>query len=133
MTPFDVLCTYLAGRAAFSDADFEAIRREFVHRALPGGAFLQRAGDVAQHAAFVAHGCLRKYVIDDKGKEHIVEFAPETWWLGDSRSERDRTPSPYFIDAIEDCELLLLDGPSHQRLVDGVPGCEASFRLVRSQ
>ena len=78
MTPFDVLRTYLAERAAFSDAEFETIRCAFVPRSLPSGAFLQRAGDVAQHAAFVARGCLRKYVIDDKGKEHIVAFAPET-------------------------------------------------------
>src|SRR6185436_6964200 len=48
--------------------------------------------------------------------------APETWWLADAVSLRERTPSPYFIEAIEDSELLLLDGPSHQRLVDGVPG-----------
>jgi CRP-like cAMP-binding protein len=128
MTPFDVLRSYLAERAAFSDDELETVRRAFVPRSLPGDAFLQRAGDVAQHAAFVARGCLRKYVIDDKGKEHIVEFAPETWWLGDSRSQRERTPSPYFIDAIEDCELLLLDGPSHQRLVDGVPGYATAFR-----
>ena len=126
--PFDVLRTYLAERASFSDDEFETIRRAFVPRSLRAGAFLQRAGDVTQHAAFVARGCLRNYVIDDKGKEHIVQFAPETWWLADAVSLRERTPSPYFIDAIEDSELLLLDGPSHQRLVDGVPGYAASFR-----
>ena len=96
-------------------------------RSLRAGAFLQRAGDVTRHAAFVARGCLRNYVIDDNGKEHIVHFAPETWWLADAVSLRERTPSPYFIEAIEDSELLL-DGPSHQRLVDGVPGYAASFR-----
>ena len=84
--PFDVLRTYLAERASFSDDEFETIRRAFVPRSLRAGAFLQRAGDVTRHAAFVARGCLRNYVIDDKGKEHIVQFAPETWWLADSES-----------------------------------------------
>ena len=126
--PFDVLRTYLSERASFSDDEVETIRRAFVPRSLRAGAFLQRAGDVTQHAAFVARGCLRNYVIDDKGKEHIVQFAPETWWLADAVSLRERTPSPYFIDAIEDSELLLIDAPSHQGLIDNVAAFGAAFR-----
>jgi CRP-like cAMP-binding protein len=92
------------------------------------GEFLQRGGEVTRFAAFVARGCLRNYVIDPKGKEHIVQFAPETWWLADSTSWNKGTPSPYFIDAIEESDLLLLDGTSHQALVDRVPGYAAAFR-----
>jgi CRP-like cAMP-binding protein len=126
--PFDVLRAYLEARATFSGADFDRIRAELVSRRLGAGEFLQRAGDVARYAAFVATGCLRSYVIDPKGKEHIVQFAPETWWLADSTSLGGRTPSPYFVDAIEDSELLLLDGPSHLKLVDTVPGYAAASR-----
>lgn len=125
---FDVLCRYLEERASFSANDLEVIRGAFLFRRLRAGEFLQRAGDVATHAAFVARGCLRNYVIDPKGKEHIIQFAPETWWLADSTSLADRTPSQYFIDAIEDSELLLLDAPSHVRLVERVPGYGAAFR-----
>ena len=125
---FDVLCRYLAERASFSATDLEVIRGAFLFRRLRAGEFLQRAGDVATHAAFVARGCLRNYVIDPKGKEHIIQFAPETWWLADSTSLADRTPSQYFIDAIEDSELLLLDASSHVRLVERVPGYGAAFR-----
>ncbi len=125
---FQVLRAYLEARAEFSDVDFSFIRGTFLYKALAAGEFLQRAGDVAQHAVFVARGCLRNYVIDAKGKEHIVQFAPETWWLADATSLRDRTPSIYFIDAIEDSELLLIDEPSHQTLVDRVAGYAAAFR-----
>jgi len=125
---FDVLRAYLEARASFASRDFEIIRSAFLHRHLESGEFLQRGGDITQYAAFVATGCLRNYVIDAKGKEHIVQFAPETWWLADARSLNDRTPSPYFIDAIEESELLLIDGPSHQSLVDRVAGYAAAFR-----
>ena len=67
-------------------------------------------------------------MIDGKGKEHIVQFAPETWWLADSTSLNNATPSPYFVDAIEGSEVLLIDGPSHQHLVDSIPGYAAAFR-----
>ncbi len=123
-----VLRGYLEARAEFSDADFDVIRRAFLFRRLAAGEYLQRGGDVVRYAAFVASGCLRNYVIDQKGKEHIVQFAPETWWLADSTSLRERTPSPYFIDAIEESAVLLIDGPSHQDFVERVHGYGTAFR-----
>ena len=101
----------------------------FLPRAFPAGEFLQRAGEVATHAAFVVTGCLRSYVIDGKGKEHIVQFAPEDWWLGDAASAMSGTPSQYFIDAVEDSTLLLIDAPSHQRALERVPGFGVSMRI----
>ncbi len=125
---FEVLHEYLAARATFSDEDVETLRGAFVETRLPAGDFLQRAEEVPRYAAFVASGCLRQYVIDPKGKEHIVAFAPERWWLSDSKSLMNHTPSRYFIDAIEDSDLLLLDAPSHLKLLTGVPGYGAAFR-----
>jgi CRP-like cAMP-binding protein len=125
---FDVLRAYLEARASFSAGDLEVVRRHFLFKALRAGEFLQRAGDVTRYAAFVACGCLRNYIIDSKGKEHIVQFAPETWWLADATSLNGGAPSQYFIDAIEDSELLLIDAPSHRRIVDEVAGYAAAFR-----
>jgi CRP-like cAMP-binding protein len=128
ISAFDVLRAYLANRAVFTEEEFELIRTFFVPRLLQAGEFLQRAGDVSRYAAFVAKGCLRSYVIDSKGKEHIVQFAPENWWVADGISLAAGTASQYFIDAIEDAELLLIDSPSHQELVERVPGYAAAFR-----
>jgi CRP-like cAMP-binding protein len=128
MAAFDVLREYLEARGAFTGEELAFVESLVVPRTLAAGAFLQRAGDVWTHAAFVASGCLRSYVIDAKGKEHIVQFAPETWWLADAVSLMSRSPSQYFVDAVEDSELLLLDGPSHQRLLDRVPGYASSFQ-----
>jgi CRP-like cAMP-binding protein len=125
---FAVLRAYLEARASFDAGDFDTINASFLYRRLPAGEFLQRGGDVTRYAAFVASGCLRNYVIDAKGKEHIVQFAPETWWLADATSLNARTPSPYFVDAIEDSDVLLIDNPSHQKLVERVAGYAASFR-----
>jgi CRP-like cAMP-binding protein len=129
MSAFDTLRTYLSNRGRFTDDEFAFVERLFLPRPLPAGDFLHRAGDVAKHAAFVASGCLRSYVIDARGKEHIVQFAPETWWLADANSLMSGAPSQYFVDAIEDSELLLLDGPSHQRLLNEVPGYAAGFQI----
>jgi CRP-like cAMP-binding protein len=128
VSAFDVLRTYLEARAEFTDAEFDFIETTFLLRALRQGEALQRAGEVAKYAAFVARGCLRSYVIDSKGKEHVVQFAPETWWLADNVSLSTRSPSQYFFDAIEDSDVLLIDPTSHEALVERIPAYATAFR-----
>jgi CRP-like cAMP-binding protein len=128
MSSFDVLRAYLEARASFTGDEMALVESVFVPARLGAGEFLQRAGEVATHAAFVASGCLRSYVIDAKGKEHIVQFAPETWWLADNTSLSTRKPTQYFYQAVEDSALLLIDPDSHQRIVDHVPAYGAAFR-----
>jgi CRP-like cAMP-binding protein len=125
---FGVLRAYLEARASFTEDEFALVSSVFVPATLDSGDFLQRAGEVAKQAAFVAHGCLRSYVIDAKGKEHIVQFAPETWWLADSVSMSSGTPSEYFVDAIENSDLLLIDPAGHFKLIQEIPGYARSFQ-----
>jgi CRP-like cAMP-binding protein len=126
---FDVLRGYLLARGTFSDEQLDFIRSQFICRSLRAREYLLRAGAVPTHSAFVVRGCLRTYVIDQEGREHIVNFGPETWWVGDTTSLASGTPSQYYIDAVEDSDLLLIDGPSHERIVQGVPGYATAFRV----
>ena len=129
MSAFEPLRAYLEARAAFTDDEMGFMRARFLPRTLAPDEFLQRAGEPARYAAFVARGCLRSYVIDEKGREHIVQFAPETWWLADAPSLATGAPSTYFYQAIEESDVLLIDGPSHQQIVDHVPGYGAAQRV----
>jgi CRP-like cAMP-binding protein len=129
MDPFDVLRTFLQSKgAALTDAEWAFIREVFGHSSLRAGEFMQRAGDVARHAAFVASGFMRAYTIDARGKEHVVHFAPETWWWADVTSLATGAPSIYFFEAVEDSELLTIDEPSHRALIERVPAYAAAQR-----
>ena len=125
---FSVLQAYLEARETFTEEELAFVRTMFRPMTLRAGEFLQRAGRPATHAAFVVSGCVRTYTIDAKGKEHVVKFAPETWWVADNLSLSTGAPSAYFIDAIEDSELLLIDPTSHEAIVEKVPGYAAAFR-----
>jgi CRP-like cAMP-binding protein len=129
MAAFDVLRAYLSARATITDDEFGFVEQAFVPRLLRSGDVLQRAGEPARWGTFVASGCLRSYAIDSSGDEHIIQFAPEEWWLADLESLASGQPSRYFFDAIEPSEVLLIDPPSQQRLIDRVPGYAASFRV----
>ena len=111
-----------------SDEQFDLIQTFFIPRHLEKGEILSREGDIAKYGAFVEAGCLRSYVIDNKGKEHIIQFAPENWWLTDITSIVNQTPSLYFMDALEPSDILLVDGPSHRKIMEIIPGFAASFQ-----
>jgi CRP-like cAMP-binding protein len=128
MSEFHLLRAYLEGKGTFTEEEFAFLEPLFVPRTLAAGEFLQRAGDPAMHGAFVATGCLRRYVIDARGKEHILQFAPENWWVGEGAGTVPGTPAQYFIDALEDSSLLLVDAASHQRAIERVPSYAAGFR-----
>lgn len=72
------------------------------------GQFLLNEGEICNDTFFVNKGLLRMYSIDKNGKEHILHFAPENWILVDRSSLFLNQPSDYYIDAVEDSEVLVL-------------------------
>jgi len=125
---FNILRAYLEQFNPLSDAEFELLKNHFIHRHLEKGQFLQREGELAKYAAFVAKGCLRSYIIDKKGKEHVIQFAPENWWLADTISLAQGTRTQYFMEALEDTNLLLIDPASHKIILQEAPSYAASFQ-----
>ena len=130
MSHFTPLRGYLESKAPFTAKELDFLEELFVPATLRSGEFLQHAGESVRHAAFVAKGCLRSYVIDAKGQEVILEFAPDNWWLGDRTFLTGGATCECFIDAIIDSELLLFDQRSHQRMVECVPSFAAMFRTA---
>ncbi len=92
--------------------------------------YLLQAGDVCKQECFVVKGCLRAFEVDDTGAEHVAQFAIEDWWIGDMYSFLTETPSRYNIEALEECELLLIDKQDQERLYAEVPKFERFFRII---
>ncbi len=92
--------------------------------------YLLQEGDISRYEYFVNKGCIRAYSIDEKGQEHIVQFAIEDWWIGDMYSFLTQTPARLTIDALEDSELFCLDSSSLEILFKQVPKFERFFRLL---
>ena len=102
----------------------------FIPKKLRKKQYLLQEGDVCKYVAFVEKGILRQYKVDDKGNEHILQFAFEGWWNADQYSFLTGEPSFYNIDALEDCELLLLTKQAEEQLLEKLPKFERFFRLL---
>lgn len=125
---FESLVKYLEKTHPLSTADKDLIHDVFIPKKLLKGEFLLREGDLLKYGAFVCKGFLRSYVIDNKGKEHIIQFAPENWWISDKGAGAEGTKASCFIDAIEDSDLLLIDQAGHFKMLEQVPAYGRSFQ-----
>jgi len=67
---------------------------------------LVRPKDVASKCYFVVKGCLRLFHIDQQGTEHTSGFYIEQDSLTILDGYRFQKPSPYGIQALEDCTLI---------------------------
>jgi CRP-like cAMP-binding protein len=92
--------------------------------------FLLKQGDICKTENFIIKGCLRTYTIDDNGFEHIVMFGIEDWWVGDLYSFLTQSPTTYYIDALEDTEILQIKKSDLDKLYERVPKFERFFRLI---
>jgi len=90
--------------------------------------YLLQEGDISRNEYFVNKGCLRTYTIDEKGIEHIIQFAIEDWWTGDMYSFLTQTPARYNVDALEDSEVFCLEKNALEELYIKVPKFEKFFR-----
>jgi len=97
---------------------------------LKKGHFLVEAGEPSTFQSYVLQGCLRSYHIDQKGNEHVLQFAPEDWWTGDMGSVMKGTPATLHVDALEDSLVLRMERNDLEALFVRIPKFERFFRIL---
>lgn len=102
----------------------------FTPKKLKKKQFLLQEGGVCNRLAFVERGALYSYSTDAKGTQHVIQFAFEGWWISDLYSFFTQEPSNLTIEALEDCELLLIDHEQHHKLLKLVSKYETYIRLL---
>lgn len=127
---FDLLCIHINKRIQLTPEEFDRCTQFFERRKIKKRQFLLHNGEVCRYLAFVNHGCLRRYTIDHKGDEHILQFAIEDWWISDLNSFLSGAPSTHNIDALQNSEVLLLEKSARENLFEAVPALERFFRLL---
>lgn len=107
--------------AVISEEDFNVFLTHFTRKIIKKRQYLLEEGRVCKHFAFITKGSMRKYHTDEKGVEHIVSLYIENWWAGDRESFVMLTPSKYNIEALQDCDVLLITLESKMKLTELFP------------
>ena len=114
---FSALCEH----AGFSSDEYEYYCGLLTRRIVKKREHYLQAGDISRATAYVNSGCVRQYVIGENAKEIVIQFATEDYWIGDLESFHFEKPTSFYIQALEDCELLLLSRDNFLRVCEVLP------------
>jgi len=127
---YEVLTRSLLAKASFSEDDLQKCRNHFVPKRIRKRQYVLQEGDVCIRAVFIERGSLCSYYIDDKGTQHVIQFAFEGWWIGDLYSFLTGEQSKMNIEALEDSDVLTIDRQEHFKLLNEVPKYETYYRIL---
>lgn len=99
---------YLQKKVAITDEQFSLISDKLKIKSFEKNEMILMKGEVSSHVYFVLDGLLRSYSIDSKGKTHIIQFAPEQWWLSERNGLLFNEESDFFLDAIEPTKAVVM-------------------------
>lgn len=124
------LITYIESYIELSDHEEQLITEAYQPLHLEKREVLYEQGKVCTIEAYVLQGTLRVYNIDEKGMEHVLNFALPGWWVGDLGSFYQGTPAFTNVQALEDSELLVIHPEEKEALFRQIPALERMFREV---
>ncbi|MGY3211836.1 Crp/Fnr family transcriptional regulator [Mucilaginibacter sp. HD30] len=111
-----------------TDQEFDYILSHFTTRKLKKHQFLVQQDDLVNNDHFVTKGLLKAYYVNHTGKEHIMQFAFEDWWVSDYQAYFSQTPASLYIDCLEDVELLCLSLQNRDKICSELHQMEHFFR-----
>jgi CRP-like cAMP-binding protein len=94
--------------ADLENKEVELIKNSFKPLLLNKGEFFLKAGKINKHVGFLNKGLVRYFVYKD-GEESTFEFTKQGEFIADYQSFNNKSRSVQNIQAIEDCEILMIN------------------------
>lgn len=114
---------------ALTDEEFDYVLSHFTTKKLKKHQFVIQEGDSVNNDYFVVKGLLKAYHVDIAGKEYIMQFAMEDWWISDYQAYLSQTKATLNVDCIEDVELLCLSLHDRNKICADLHKIEHFFRV----
>lgn len=124
------LIYYIKKWIDISESDEKIILSAFDRTSIKKKKDLLVPGEICKYIYFISNGCLRSFYVDTKGVEHIYQIRMDYNWISDLESFFSQHPSKYYIEALEDSQLLRISTDRLELLYKEVPNLERYFRIL---
>jgi CRP-like cAMP-binding protein len=113
---------------SLTDEEFEYVLAHFEQKAFKKHHIIIQQGDYAHYDYFVAKGLMKAARVSPEGKEHIVHFAMENWWITDPEAFHYGTKANLSVDCLEDSTVFSLTLENKEKLCKDLQKMEYFFR-----
>ncbi len=126
----DKFIDYFDGYLLFDNQERDDLRNRVIEKTLKRKQFILQKNDICHHYCFVVEGLLKMYATDKYGVEHNIQFAKENEWIEDLLSFHHKTPSHFYIEAIEPSIVIQIEKSNLMYLFAQYPKIERVFRVI---
>ena len=112
----DILRRQIEEIISLTDEEFEFVLSHFQPKKFKKHQIVIHGDDHVPNDFFVVKGLMKVSRVDLDGKEHIVQFAMENWWITDAQAYHNRTKSTLTVDCLEDTDVFALSIENREKL-----------------
>lgn len=113
-----------------SEKEFQEISSFFEVRTLRKKEILGSANRNCNHDYFILRGCLHMFFINEKGDQQTIQFGLENWWITDNLAFLNQAKTDFFIQAVENSDILSISYEQKELLLKNFPQLERYFRII---
>lgn len=124
---YNDLKKFISRYARFSESELDYVSGMFNRKTIQKNGYLLQQGDICKDLVFVQKGCIRLYYLKD-GVEVSVWFAFPQSSAIEMYSFISNNPSNYFLQAIDDSEVLCLSKKALNKLYTQLPAMQEMMR-----
>lgn len=95
--------------------------------------YFSQAGKIARQIGFITHGILRVLYYNNRGEEIIRYFLEEHHFAVDLNSFNYQLPSSEYVQAVTDCELIVLSRQSVEELSQTIIGWDEILHKITTK
>ena len=111
-----------------TDLEFEYVFSHFTTKKIKKHQFVIQEGENVTNDFFILNGCLKSYFTDKNGKQHILQFGMQDWWITDYQAYYNQSKATINIDCFQDSEILCLSFQNREKLCAEIHKIEHFFR-----
>jgi CRP-like cAMP-binding protein len=89
-----------------------------------------KQGEVSQYLYFITKGICKSFTRDKNGIQQILYFAMENYWVSDIYSFHTGNGSTTTVEALEDCEVLMISREDLNQVYEKHHSIESHFRKL---
>ncbi len=104
-----------------SDEEFQEVLQYFCPKKILKKDLLIESGQIVNCEYLVVKGMLKAFVHDESGKEYIMQFAMENWWISDYSAFKNQQKGELCVQALEECFVLELSWENRILMCEKVP------------
>lgn len=125
----DKLRQHIEQIISLTDQEFEYIKTFFTTKRVRKGQYLVHEGDEVKYEYLVLSGIYRVFYINEEGKEHIMQFAVENWWMSDYTAFFKQQPANTFVECLVEGEVLFSTLQAREKLSADLHKMEHFYRV----